>query len=375
MELTILDERKATLALAVGNFSRQIKTIVSLREAKDLTTKAKLLGDMMRDLDMDDEIKKELAVSNVLVVREMGELIKAMQESGELASRDRFRGNRFVDSTNLELSTPTLADFGITKKQSSQAQKLASLSHDEAEALANARAAQGKTVSPATIAKVVDMAVKKARTEERTEKKRIDNKPSTTIDIYHCSISELHSVVAPNSIDAIITDPPYPKEFLYTYQLLSEFAAYALRDGGVCLAMAGQSYLPDVMAMMSSNLTYHWMINYNADGGDNTRIFPRRVFSSWKPVLMYVKGEYTGDWFDDFARSSHNDKDHHHWGQSEKGIGDLVSIFSYPNQLVCDPFVGGGTTAVVCRDMKRRFVGCDIDLANVEKSIGRVSNE
>src|SRR5205814_2114548 len=56
-----------------------------------------------------------------------------------------------------------------------------------------------------------------------------------------------------------------------------------------------------------------------------------------------------------------NDKRFHAWGQSESGMGQLVDRLTLPGQLVCDPFLGGGTTAVACLRLGRRFVGCDIN--------------
>ena len=44
--------------------------------------------------------------------------------------------------------------------------------------------------------------------------------------------------VADESVDCIITDPPYPQEFLPEYGKLSRFAARVLKPGGSCLAMA-----------------------------------------------------------------------------------------------------------------------------------------
>jgi DNA modification methylase len=41
-------------------------------------------------------------------------------------------------------------------------------------------------------------------------------------------------------------------------------------------------------------------------------------------------------------------------------ISELVSLFSDPGDLVCDPFAGSGTTGVACRALGRRFVGWEI---------------
>jgi len=39
----------------------------------------------------------------------------------------------------------------------------------------------------------------------------------------------------------------------------------------------------------------------------------------------------------------------------------LVDWFSYPNEVVCDPCLGGGTTAIAALSLGRRFIGCEID--------------
>ena len=96
-----------------------------------------------------------------------------------------------------------------------------------------------------------------------------------------------------------------------------------------------------------------------------------KVNTSWKPVLVFGDAE---GWFGDVARSKVNDNDKrfHGWGQSESGMSDLVERLTKPGQLVCDPFLGGGTTAVVSLALGRRFVGCDIDAAHVEQARARV---
>ena len=49
------------------------------------------------------------------------------------------------------------------------------------------------------------------------------------------------------------------------------------------------------------------------------------------------------------------------WGQSETGMAEIVEHLTQRGDLVVDPFMGAGTTGVVCRELGRRFVGCDID--------------
>lgn len=53
----------------------------------------------------------------------------------------------------------------------------------------------------------------------------------------------------------------------------------------------------------------------------------------------------------------------------------LIQLFSFPGDLIADPFVGSGTTAVVAWKLGRRFVGSDIDPECVALAQARVSRE
>lgn len=184
-------------------------------------------------------------------------------------------------------------------------------------------------------------------------------------DLRVCSFSELFaSGIKP---DAVITDPPYPKEYLHLFNGLAESCAFASIP--LVAVMTGQSYLPDVMQMLCRHLKYRWTLAYLTPGGQAVQQWNAKVNASWKPVILFGESE---TWIGDVAKSNDNDKRFHGWGQSESGMADLVERLTKPGQLVCDPFLGGGTTAVVSLKLGRRFVGCDIDAECVNKTRARV---
>ena len=186
-------------------------------------------------------------------------------------------------------------------------------------------------------------------------------------DLRVCSCRDLFdSEIKP---DAVITDPPYPKEYLHVFTELAESCAIA--GVPVVAVMSGQSYLPEVMRRLCEHLTYRWTLAYLTPGGQAVQQWQAKVNTTWKPVLLFGEAD---EWFGDVAASrvNDNDKRFHKWGQSESGMADLVERLTKPGQLVCDPFLGGGTTAVVSLVLGRHFVGCDIDAACIEQARQRV---
>lgn len=192
--------------------------------------------------------------------------------------------------------------------------------------------------------------------------------------VLHKSIHELAACLEPSSVDFIITDPPYSREYLPLYEELARLGTYVLKPGGSVLAFAGQSYLPDVLNLMTPHLKYNWTLSYQTPGGQSPQLWDRKVNSFWKPVVWFVNGDYGGRWIGDVVRSATNDNDkrYHAWGQSISGMHDLMTRFVQPGDIVLDPFCGGGTTGVIAVELGCQFVGSDKDKDKVELTKGRI---
>ena len=52
----------------------------------------------------------------------------------------------------------------------------------------------------------------------------------------------------------------------------------------------------------------------------------------------------------------------------------IVRDYSRPGDLVCDPFAGGGTTAISCTSLNRRFLGAEIDSETHRKAAKRLGH-
>ena len=224
-----------------------------------------------------------------------------------------------------------------------------------------------------TIAKAKKELAKREKVE-RKEAKRVEARRVTErYKVMVADVREAIKSVDAESVDWIITDPPYPAEYVDLFEPLSEFASHALKPGGSLICMVGQSYLPDYINHLGKHLNYHWSAAYMTPGGQAVQLWKRKVNTFWKPLLWYVKGEYTGDWVGDVCTSKVNDNDKrfHHWGQSESGLADIIERFTDPNDLICDPFCGGGSTGVVAVAMDRQFLGMDIDEQHVKRTAER----
>lgn len=59
-----------------------------------------------------------------------------------------------------------------------------------------------------------------------------------------------------------------------------------------------------------------------------------------------------------------NPPDRHHGHPTEKPwrlMADIVRDFTNPDDTICDPFMGSGTTGVACAKLGRKFIGVEID--------------
>lgn len=180
--------------------------------------------------------------------------------------------------------------------------------------------------------------------------------------------------IADNSIDCLITDPPYPKDYIDLFDDLGVLAARCLKPGGSLVVMTGQLYLPRYIELLSKHLTYHWTLAYLTPGGQAVQVWNQEVNTFWKPLLWFVKDDRDARWVSDVVNTpvNANDKNHHQWGQSVAGMTAIVEKFTNPGDLVLDPFLGGGTTGIVCKQLNRKFIGVEVDDQVAKDALSRI---
>lgn len=212
----------------------------------------------------------------------------------------------------------------------------------------------------------VTTAQRRARRHRQKERRAVRVVPPLSTDdfrLYHCRFQELQ--VEPGTVQLVLTDIPYVAEFLPEVGELAEFATRTLIEGGLFVTYYGQFHLEKVMRILADHLAYRWTLA-SVWSGEGTVVQPRHVISKWKPILVYSNGHWhsRGRW-PDVLRVNTREKQFHDWQQPLEEAERLVSYFSEPGDLVCDPCAGAFTTAVACARNNRRFIGCDCVEENV----------
>jgi site-specific DNA-methyltransferase (adenine-specific) len=342
----------------------RLQNFILIGKQKLIACKAEIKA--IEDVNLSKAVKdqklsetQDLATILLLAEAKLGALLKVIPK-------------KYISSGKGTIEKLPSLPLGITKKQSHYAQQLAK--YPEIIEEITQRIIKSKNIPRR------DLVLREIRKTEREKRKtNIPDLPDITerYQLYCCDIKDAHEKIKANSIDWIITDPPYSKECLELIKPLGEFSKYALKEGGSLVCMIGQSYLPDIYSILSEFLIYNWTCCYLMPG-DAVSIWPRKVTTGWKPLLWFVKGKYQKDSIYDISRIQAKDKDHHPWGQSESGMADIVERFTVPGDIICDPFLGAGTTGIVVLKTNRFFIGMDNDFEAINKTkerIGKIIND
>ena len=176
--------------------------------------------------------------------------------------------------------------------------------------------------------------------------------------------------ISDESVDLIFTDPPYPKEFLYCYDILAELAVRTLCHNALCVTYSGNNYLPDVMSRLKK-LSFFW-IGWINHPSSQQRYWPKKVWCGGKPLLFYSRESMQPQsWICDTS-TSRRDKRYHAWGQSASTAAYYIEHLTSPGQTVLDPFTGGGTVPAVCKMLGRNYIAFEIDPQTAQDARDRV---
>jgi len=212
----------------------------------------------------------------------------------------------------------------------------------------------------------------------RESKKEITNESDIHVDVnadiklHRCDFRELN--IEYKSVDLIFTDPPYPKEYLPLWGDLGKFAADVLKPGSLLITYVPHYWLIEIIEQLRTHLKYVWIGALYQPGAHN-HVHPYHIRVMSKPLLFFSSGDYIPkNWFEDAVFSESRQKELHEWQQSLGPALHFIGRITSPGQLVVDPFLGSGTTALAAKKLGRRFIGCDIDANAVNTAIQRMAN-
>jgi hypothetical protein len=205
--------------------------------------------------------------------------------------------------------------------------------------------------------------VKKLKRRQDAQKGEGKELPPS-VEVIHGDFRQVD--LTPDSVDLILTDPPYPEEYLPLWGDLSIFAKKVLKPSGFFISYSGLLHLPKVMSLLADSLIHYWTFAL-LHKGVNQLVHPRNIFCGWKPILVFQKPPFKRieDPTEDVIEGSGREKDLHDWQQSPQDLIQLISTFSKPDAVILDPCAGSGTTLVAGKDLLRNFIGIDIDEQNV----------
>jgi site-specific DNA-methyltransferase (adenine-specific) len=197
--------------------------------------------------------------------------------------------------------------------------------------------------------------------------------------IYCADSLEILKLADPESVDLVITDPPYGMSFRSNYR--KEKYEHIANDGSVEWVWELVSLLDRVM---KPNTHLYWFCSFH-----NVDIFKQALekFFTIKNILIWEKnntgmGDLTGSYAPKyemiiFAQKGrrllhgsrdpdivHCDRTGNKFHPTQKPVHlleYLIAKSSEPGEIVLDPFLGSGSTAIASRDMGRKYIGIEID--------------
>ena len=182
------------------------------------------------------------------------------------------------------------------------------------------------------------------------------------------------------SVDLVLTDPPYglnkkgienDESLKQFYNILPE-CYRVLKNDSFFITFFSTKYIPELFK--NNPFTYYWqIILYCPNGSVGSTI----GFTKFMSVFIFKKGnpkikKQNKDIFVDTPGRMIEPLEgfiNHPTPKPTKFIKELLDMFSNKNDIVLDPFMGSGTTAVACKQLNRKFIGFEInkeycDIAN-----------
>jgi len=205
-----------------------------------------------------------------------------------------------------------------------------------------------------------------------------------TVRLIRADFFEYEEKIPDNSIDLVVTDPPYVAEFSESIAPFMRIVNRVLKPGGALVMVIGHARLPEVFegfrecgVEFGDDALEFYHICALAMSGRTAAMHHVGAQNGFKPVIIGVKNPQHKPYcmYNDLLTGSGREKDAHDWQQSAEELRPLIDAFSLPGETILDPFMGTGTYGLAAKRRARKFIGIDIDGENVKIAKARIYNQ
>jgi len=185
--------------------------------------------------------------------------------------------------------------------------------------------------------------------------------------IYQGNCLELMKQLPDKSIDFVFADPPYginKAEWDLNYPVGFEKEILRVSKKGVAIT-AGQENIATCIFELGSD--YKGILSARNKNG---MTFNKIGFGNWIPVILAGNIKRGQDFFEFVINGK---KAEHPSPKPIEFMKKIILRFTDENDLILDPFMGSGTTAIACMKTNRNFIGIELNPEYVEIANKRIS--
>lgn len=326
-------------------------------------------------VDLDDHQATEAALRLNLLRRHMGpvawaDAFRRLAESRGVADRIGTPGR---PAKNADTLSALSRELGVEPRTARRRLRLAEKLADHPDLAAKVDRGEVDARRAEELVRLANFEARRAETPPPPQVTIGDG-----IDVRCGDFRQVLADVPDGSVDAIVCDPPYNGEGIPLYSDLSAFGARVLKPGRLLIAYCGKVDLPEQLSRLGEHLEYVWCGAVFLPGR-HVNVRSHLIRGRWRPVAIFSAGRYRPrHWLIDAHVSDGNGAKGPHAHRWQQAVGPFVrwvEQVAEPGELVLDPFVGGGTTAIACQATGRRFLGCDLDPASVSLTLERLRAE
>ena len=190
------------------------------------------------------------------------------------------------------------------------------------------------------------------------------------------------------SVNLVVTDPPYgirkkekwdKKEIFFRNIDKWINTCYRITQTVVIWFCSGRH----IYYALKNNIDiYHRLLIWNKPPGSQfSGAMNTNIWYSIEPILVFAKkvpktNKQKKYGYASFSYRTVSSKKYNHPTTKPLGLmEDLIYFYSNENNLVLDPFIGTGTTAVASERLNRRWIGIEINKSYCEVVKKRLENE